>query len=96
MVCSQESTLLPPCGRTNVESEQVIPSERAPPAPRNTQTQTPNTADTYKVVPDICLPMIAPGKGLDEMILLEHRKEVFGESEAELGNILEGASRRLL
>merc|ERR1712100_865930 len=41
----------------------------------------------FKVVPDICLPMVAPGKGLDEMILLEHREEIFGKSEEELGNM---------
>merc|ERR1711879_610361 len=28
----------------------------------------------FKVVPDICLPMVAPGKALDEMILLEDRE----------------------
>mmetsp|Transcript_54412 Transcript_54412/g.100530 ORF Transcript_54412/g.100530 Transcript_54412/m.100530 type:complete len:647 (+) Transcript_54412:91-2031(+) len=41
----------------------------------------------FKVVPDICLPMVAPGKGLDEMILLEHRQHVFGTSEEELGEM---------
>lgn len=27
----------------------------------------------FKVVPDICTPMVAPGKALDEMILLRDR-----------------------
>jgi len=39
----------------------------------------------FKVVPDICLPMVAPGKALDEMILLEDRETVFGASDEELG-----------
>eukprot|EP00932_Pfiesteria_piscicida_P020429 SRR837773.7234.p2 GENE.SRR837773.7234~~SRR837773.7234.p2 ORF type:complete len:504 (-),score=232.72 SRR837773.7234:19-1320(-) len=39
----------------------------------------------FKVVPDICLPMVAPGKALDEMILLEDREAIFGKSEEELG-----------
>jgi len=39
----------------------------------------------FKVVPDICLPMVAPGKALDEMILLEDREAVFGTSDDELG-----------
>jgi len=37
----------------------------------------------FKVVPDICLPMVAPGKALDEMILLEDREFVFGSGEEE-------------
>jgi len=41
----------------------------------------------FKVVPDICLPMVAPGKALDEMILLEDREAIFGKSEEELGNM---------
>jgi len=41
----------------------------------------------FKVVPDICLPMVAPGKALDEMILLQDRESVFGTSEEELGNM---------
>merc|ERR1711948_71383 len=37
----------------------------------------------FKVVPDICLPMVAPGKALDEMILLEDREdECAGEAVA--------------
>jgi len=40
----------------------------------------------FKVVPDICLPMVAPGKALDEMILLEDREAIFGKSEEELGS----------
>jgi len=38
----------------------------------------------FKVVPDICLPMVAPGKALDEMILLQDREAVLGTDE-ELG-----------
>lgn len=41
----------------------------------------------FKVVPDICLPMVAPGKALDEMLLLPDREMVFGSSEEELGNL---------
>jgi len=41
----------------------------------------------FKVVPDICLPMVAPGKALDEMILLEDREMVFGSSDEELGSM---------
>jgi len=41
----------------------------------------------FKVVPDICLPMVAPGKALDEMILLEDREAIFGKSEEELGEM---------
>lgn len=41
----------------------------------------------FKVVPDICLPMVAPGKALDEMILLQDRESVFGASEDELGDM---------
>lgn len=41
----------------------------------------------FKVVPDICLPMVAPGKALDEMILLENREAIFGKSEEELGEM---------
>jgi len=41
----------------------------------------------FKVVPDICLPMVAPGKALDEMILLQDRDSVFGNSEEELGQV---------
>jgi len=41
----------------------------------------------FKVVPDICLPMVAPGKALDEMILLEDREAIFGKSDEELGNM---------
>jgi acetolactate synthase-1/2/3 large subunit len=41
----------------------------------------------FHVVPDICLPMVAPGKGLDEMLLLSDREMVFGTSEEELGNL---------
>jgi acetolactate synthase-1/2/3 large subunit len=37
----------------------------------------------FKVVPDICLPMVAPGKALDEMILLKDREYVFGSGEEE-------------
>ncbi|CAE7290671.1 ILV2 [Symbiodinium pilosum] len=36
----------------------------------------------FKVVPDICLPMVAPGKALDEMILLPDRDAVLGTEEA--------------
>jgi acetolactate synthase-1/2/3 large subunit len=39
----------------------------------------------FKVVPDICLPMVAPGKALDEMILLEDRASIYGDGEEELG-----------
>ena len=35
----------------------------------------------FKVVPDICLPMVAPGKALDEMILLQDRDAVLGSEE---------------
>jgi len=41
----------------------------------------------FKVVPDICLPMVAPGKALDEMILLQDRDAVFGTSDEELGSM---------
>jgi len=41
----------------------------------------------FKVVPDICLPMVAPGKALDEMILLQDRESVFGTSEEDLGSM---------
>jgi len=41
----------------------------------------------FRVVPDICLPMVAPGKALDEMILLEDRDQVFGSSEEERGEM---------
>jgi len=41
----------------------------------------------FKVVPDICLPMVAPGKALDEMILLEDREAIFGKSDEELGHM---------
>lgn len=41
----------------------------------------------FKVVPDICLPMVAPGKALDEMILLQDREAIFGKSEDELGDM---------
>jgi len=41
----------------------------------------------FKVVPDICLPMVAPGKALDEMILLEDRAMVFGTSDEERGQM---------
>mmetsp|Transcript_168318 Transcript_168318/g.298217 ORF Transcript_168318/g.298217 Transcript_168318/m.298217 type:complete len:674 (+) Transcript_168318:150-2171(+) len=41
----------------------------------------------FKVVPDICLPMVAPGKALDEMILLQDREFVFGSSDEELGQM---------
>lgn len=41
----------------------------------------------FQVVPDICLPMVAPGKALDEMILLQDREAVFGASEEELGGM---------
>jgi len=40
----------------------------------------------FKVVPDICLPMVAPGKALDEMILLKDRDAVLG-TEEELGEM---------
>eukprot|EP00928_Gymnodinium_smaydae_P041739 TRINITY_DN281_c0_g2_i1.p1 TRINITY_DN281_c0_g2~~TRINITY_DN281_c0_g2_i1.p1 ORF type:complete len:686 (-),score=160.93 TRINITY_DN281_c0_g2_i1:174-2231(-) len=41
----------------------------------------------FKVQPDICLPMVAPGKALDEMILLEDRDAVLGSGEDELGTM---------
>lgn len=41
----------------------------------------------FKVVPDICLPMVAPGKALDEMIMLEDRDAIFGTSDEELGTM---------
>lgn len=41
----------------------------------------------FKVVPDICLPMVAPGKALDEMILLKDREAVLGTSDEELGKM---------
>jgi len=41
----------------------------------------------FKVVPDICLPMVAPGKALDEMILLQDREAIFGDGEEELGEM---------
>lgn len=41
----------------------------------------------FKVVPDICLPMVAPGKALDEMILLEDRETIFGKSDEERGEM---------
>jgi len=41
----------------------------------------------FKVVPDICLPMVAPGKALDEMILLQDRTHVLGASDEELGQM---------
>jgi len=41
----------------------------------------------FKVVPDICLPMVAPGKALDEMIMLKDREMVFGSSDEELGEM---------
>lgn len=41
----------------------------------------------FKVVPDICLPMVAPGKGLDEMMLLQDRDAILGTSDEELGQM---------
>lgn len=41
----------------------------------------------FRVVPDICLPMVAPGKALDEMILLQDRDQVFGDGEMEIGEM---------
>jgi len=41
----------------------------------------------FKVVPDICLPMVAPGKALDEMILLQDRTAIYGDGEEELGTM---------
>jgi acetolactate synthase-1/2/3 large subunit len=41
----------------------------------------------FKVVPDICLPMVAPGKALDEMMLLQDRDAVLGTSDEELGTV---------
>jgi len=41
----------------------------------------------FRVVPDICLPMVAPGKALDEMILLQDRDHVFGTSDEQLGEM---------
>eukprot|EP00931_Biecheleriopsis_adriatica_P075102 TRINITY_DN4904_c0_g1_i1.p1 TRINITY_DN4904_c0_g1~~TRINITY_DN4904_c0_g1_i1.p1 ORF type:complete len:657 (-),score=129.28 TRINITY_DN4904_c0_g1_i1:157-2127(-) len=41
----------------------------------------------FRVVPDICLPMVAPGKALDEMILLQDRDAVLGTSDEELGSM---------
>lgn len=41
----------------------------------------------FRVVPDICLPMVAPGKALDEMILLKDRTAIFGTSDEELGEM---------
>jgi acetolactate synthase-1/2/3 large subunit len=32
----------------------------------------------FKVVPDICLPMVAPGKGLQEMMLLQDHARIWG------------------
>jgi len=32
----------------------------------------------FKVVPDICLPMVAPGKGLQEMMLLQDHARLWG------------------
>ena len=31
-----------------------------------------------QVVPDICLPMVAPGKGLQEMMLLQDHARLWG------------------
>jgi len=41
----------------------------------------------FRVIPDICLPMVAPGKALDEMILLKDREAVFGSGDEELGTM---------
>lgn len=41
----------------------------------------------FQVVPDICLPMVAPGKALDEMMLLSDRDAVLGTSDEELGTV---------
>lgn len=41
----------------------------------------------FKVVPDICLPMVAPGKALDEMILLQDRDAILGDGDEELGSM---------
>jgi len=41
----------------------------------------------FKVVPDICLPMVAPGKALDEMIMLKDRDAIYGTSDEELGDM---------
>lgn len=41
----------------------------------------------FKVVPDICLPMVAPGKALDEMILLGDRTAVLGTSDEDRGEM---------
>merc|ERR1719310_744738 len=41
----------------------------------------------FKVVPDICLPMVAPGKALDEMMLLADREAILGTSEDDRGTI---------
>jgi len=41
----------------------------------------------FKVIPDICLPMVAPGKALDEMMLLADRDAVLGTSDEELGTV---------
>ncbi|CAE8632248.1 unnamed protein product, partial [Polarella glacialis] len=39
----------------------------------------------FRVVPDICLPMVAPGKALDEMMLLQDRDAILGTSDEEMG-----------
>jgi acetolactate synthase-1/2/3 large subunit len=41
----------------------------------------------FRVVPDICLPMVAPGKALDEMMLLQDREAILGVSDEERGTI---------
>jgi thiamine pyrophosphate-dependent acetolactate synthase large subunit-like protein len=41
----------------------------------------------FRVVPDICLPMVAPGKALDEMMLLQDREAILGASDEEMGTI---------
>lgn len=41
------------------------------------QTPGPAVLD-FRVVPDICLPMVAPGKGLDEMMLLQDHARIWG------------------
>ncbi|CAE8717358.1 unnamed protein product, partial [Polarella glacialis] len=40
----------------------------------------------FRVIPDICLPMVAPGKALDEMMLLQDRDAILGDGDLELGS----------
>ena len=59
--CNQPSTSLQPaCNQ---------PLCARPACRRTSRASDPNPNPNPNQVPDICLPMVAPGKGLDEMFL---------------------------